>query len=140
MPTIRKRKEAPYLFFPNQFPAELERLDFCPVLISLNGIPHPYYILLIILYFLPKIGKKRDGFGRTKYKLEKNLELEMTKKTYKPGEKAPVSAQYGIIGPRGGEIDIEITGVKGKTLPPTEKPGQKYVIKDRTNNDSGKGG
>lgn len=60
-------------------------------------------------------------------------------KTYKPGEKAPVSAQYGVTGPRGGKTGQEITGVRGKKLPPTEKAGQKYVIKDRTNNDSGKG-
>lgn len=64
----------------------------------------------------------------------------MSKNTYKPGQKAPASGQYGVTGPRGGKTDHEITGVRGKTLPPTEKPGQKYVIKDRTNNDSGKGG
>lgn len=61
------------------------------------------------------------------------------KDSYKPGEKAPASAQYGIIGPRGGKTNIEITGVKGKTLPPTPKQGQMYIIQDRTNNNSGKG-
>ncbi len=61
------------------------------------------------------------------------------KNIYKPGQKAPASAQYGIIGPRGGKIPGEITGVKGNTLPPTQKPGQKYIIQDRTNNNSGKG-
>jgi hypothetical protein len=61
------------------------------------------------------------------------------KKTYKPGEKAPVSAQYGIVGPRGGVIPGEITVVKGKPLPPTAKPGQRYVIQDRTNNKAGRG-
>jgi hypothetical protein len=61
------------------------------------------------------------------------------KKTYKPGQKAPASAQYGIIGPRGGEVPGEVTGVKGNTLPPTPKPGQKYIIRDRTDNNSGKG-
>ena len=27
----------------------------------------------------------------------------------KPGEKAPVSGQYGTIGPRGGKINHEVT-------------------------------
>jgi hypothetical protein len=53
-------------------------------------------------------------------------------KTYKPGETAPKSAQYGILGPRGGNTGEERTGVKGKTLPPTPEPGQKYYIKDPT--------
>jgi len=61
------------------------------------------------------------------------------KPTYKPGQKAPASAQYGIVGPRGGKFPGEITGVKGHILPPTPKPGQKYVIRDRTDNNSGKG-
>ena len=56
----------------------------------------------------------------------------------RPGHTAPVSAQYGILGPRGGVTGAEITGVKGKTLPPTPKPGQTYVVVDPTNNGSGK--
>ena len=64
----------------------------------------------------------------------------MTKKNaLKPGQEAPASAQYGIKGPRGGHVPGEITGVKGKKLPPTSKPGQEYYIKDRTDNKSGKG-
>ena len=57
---------------------------------------------------------------------------------YKPGEKAPVSGQYGVIGPRGGDLHKEVTVVKGEPLPPTQKPGQTYVINDRTNNKSGR--
>lgn len=54
------------------------------------------------------------------------------KQLLKPGQKVPVSGQYAVIGPRGGETGEEITGVKNKTLPPTQKPGQKYMLADRT--------
>lgn len=57
----------------------------------------------------------------------------------KPGEKAPASAQYEIIGPRGGGTGEERTVVRGETLPPTPKPGQGYRIADRTRNDAGRG-
>ena len=56
----------------------------------------------------------------------------------KPGNKAPASGQYGVIGPRGGKINHEVTAVKGGTMPPTQKPGQTYVLNDRTNNKSGR--
>jgi len=56
----------------------------------------------------------------------------------KPGNKAPVSGQYGVVGPRGGDLHKEVTVVKGEPLPPTEKPGQSYVLNDPTNNKSGK--
>lgn len=61
-------------------------------------------------------------------------------KTYKPGEPAPVSAQYAIVGPRGGTPPgaPERTGVQGKSLPPTPKPGQRYVVADPTHNGAGK--
>lgn len=58
-------------------------------------------------------------------------------KTYKPGQTAPYSGQYGIVGPRGGKISKEITMPKGKTFPATDKPGQKYYLEDPTNNKSG---
>jgi hypothetical protein len=51
---------------------------------------------------------------------------------YKPGEKAPYSGQYEIIGPRGGETGEERTVTKGEPFPPTEKPGQKFVLVDPT--------
>jgi hypothetical protein len=57
----------------------------------------------------------------------------------KPGEKAPASGQYEIIGPRGGGSGEERTAVRGETLPPTPKPGQGYRIVDRTRNDAGRG-
>ncbi len=52
--------------------------------------------------------------------------------TGKPGQKAPVSGQYGIVGPRGGKTGTEITVSKGETLPPTPKPGQSFVLVDKT--------
>ncbi|MCI0530472.1 MAG: YjzC family protein [candidate division Zixibacteria bacterium] len=57
----------------------------------------------------------------------------------KPGETAPASGQYEIIGPRGGETGIERTIVKGETMPPTPNKGQSYIIVDRSKNDAGKG-
>lgn len=59
--------------------------------------------------------------------------------TYKPGTKAPASAQYEIIGPRGGHTGQERTVPKGTVLPPTPQQGQTYAIADRTKNGSGKG-
>jgi hypothetical protein len=58
-------------------------------------------------------------------------------KTYKPGQPAPVSGQYGVVGPQGGKTPGEITAIKGKPLPPSPKAGQGYVIKDPTHNQSG---
>ena len=49
-----------------------------------------------------------------------------------PGTKAPTSGQYGLKGPRGGQTGVEVTATKGKPLPPTPKPGLKYVLVDKT--------
>lgn len=50
-----------------------------------------------------------------------------------PGTKAPDSGQYKEVGPRGGKVsDTEVTSTKGKPLPPTSKPGNKYVVVDKT--------
>lgn len=58
----------------------------------------------------------------------------------KPGERAKSSAQYEIVGPRGGRTGEERTGVKGHRLPPTPKPGQSYVPVDPTKNGAGRRG
>ena len=50
----------------------------------------------------------------------------------KPGVKTPMSGQYALTGPRGGRLGTEITSVTGKPLPPTPKPGQKYILVDPT--------
>ncbi len=56
----------------------------------------------------------------------------------RPGQKAPASGQYGVVGPRGGKTNHEVTAVKGEPMPPTQKHGQTYVLNDPTNNKSGK--
>ncbi|MCX6032966.1 MAG: hypothetical protein NT169_27225 [Chloroflexi bacterium] len=50
----------------------------------------------------------------------------------RPGQRAPESGQYGIIGPRGGDTGAERTVVKNEPLPPTPKSGQTYRIVDPT--------
>lgn len=60
-------------------------------------------------------------------------------KRFKPGETAPASGQYEIIGPRGGHTGEERTVVRGEPMPPTPQPGQTYEISDRTKNKSGRG-
>jgi len=56
----------------------------------------------------------------------------MAKQLYKPGQKAPVSGQYPIIGPKGGNTGDEITSIKGRPLPPTPKSGYGYGRPDKT--------
>lgn len=56
----------------------------------------------------------------------------MTTKTYRPGQKAPRSGQYEIIGPRGGRTGKERTIVRDEPMPPTLRKGQEYVIVDPT--------
>jgi hypothetical protein len=56
----------------------------------------------------------------------------MTTKTYKPGEIAPRSGQYEIVGPRGGGTGKERTVTKDEPLPPTPEAGQKYKLVDPT--------
>lgn len=61
------------------------------------------------------------------------------KNVLKPGQSAPVSAQYGLVGPRGGNTGQERTVTRGEPLPPTPKPGMGYVVKDPTRNGAGRG-
>jgi hypothetical protein len=50
----------------------------------------------------------------------------------KPGQNAPKSGQYEIVGPRGGRTGLEVTAVQGKPLPPTAAPKMGYVLADAT--------
>ena len=59
------------------------------------------------------------------------------KRTYKPGQPAPASAQVQIIGPRGG-LGPERTVIRGKPLPPTPKPGSSYRVVDPNRNGAGR--
>ena len=54
------------------------------------------------------------------------------KSRYKPGQKAPRSGQYGIIGPRGGKTDEERTVVKDEPFPPTPEKGMGFELNDPT--------
>ena len=58
---------------------------------------------------------------------------------YKPGQKAPHSGQYGVVGPRGGKTNKEVTVVKGEPFPPSPKKGSTFVLNDPTKNKSGRG-
>ena len=50
----------------------------------------------------------------------------MAKNQLKPGNTAPKSGDYTIVGPRGGTIKTGITVDKGETMPPTPKPNQHF--------------
>ena len=57
----------------------------------------------------------------------------MSKELFSPGNVAPESAQYQVVGPRGGYREgLEVTSVEGKRLPLTSEPGLKYVLVGRT--------
>lgn len=55
----------------------------------------------------------------------------MAKPQYKPGQRPDDSGQFLVVGPKGGN-GTEVTGVAGKPLPPTPKPGMGYVLVDKT--------
>lgn len=59
-------------------------------------------------------------------------------KVLKPGQPAPHSGQYERIGPRGGRTGDERTVVRDEPLPPTRKPGESYILVDRTHHRTGK--
>lgn len=57
---------------------------------------------------------------------------------YKPGNIAPKSGQYAVVGPKGGKTGKEVTVVKHEPFPPSPKPGMSYILVDPTKNKSGK--
>ena len=54
------------------------------------------------------------------------------KRIFSPGEATPVSGQYAVVGPRGGKKGPEITSIEDKPLPPTQNPGEGYILVDPT--------
>lgn len=50
----------------------------------------------------------------------------------RPGDKAPVSGIYDIVGPHGGPTGEQVVSVEGRPLPPTDKPGQGFVVADES--------
>jgi hypothetical protein len=59
------------------------------------------------------------------------------KRNLKPGEEAPVSGLYELIGPRGGHTGKQRTVARGEVLPPKPKAGMEYRIAQRAHNKSG---
>jgi len=59
-------------------------------------------------------------------------------KPMKPGETAPRSGQYEIVGPRGGGTGTERTVTRGEPLPPTPEKGQRFKLVDPIKHKSGK--
>lgn len=58
--------------------------------------------------------------------------IDVKNKSLKPGNIAPKSGQYEIIGKRGAQTGNERTVTKGEPLPPTPKSGQSYNLVDET--------
>lgn len=54
-------------------------------------------------------------------------------KTFRPGEDAPRSGQYRIVG-----TPDEVTVTKGKSFPPTPHSGQRFKLVDPTKHKSGR--
>lgn len=88
-------------------------------------------------YLLSSIGIPKRG-AKAPLLLREEVDLGNVK-TLRPGETAPFSGQYEIIGPRGGRTSEERTVTRGEPMPPTPEPGQRYLIVDRTKNRSGQG-
>jgi hypothetical protein len=59
-------------------------------------------------------------------------------KSFKPGQTAPRSGQYAVIGPRGGKTGAEVTVTKGEPLPPAPKSGMTFILTDPTKHKSGR--
>ncbi len=60
-------------------------------------------------------------------------------KPLKPGQTAPRSGEYQIIGPRGGQTNVERTVVRGEPFPPTPSKGSGYVLSRPAKNGAGRG-
>ena len=56
----------------------------------------------------------------------------MSSPKFKPGQKAPASGQYPVVGPRGGDQGVEVTVTKGEPFPPTPQSGMGYGTPDLT--------
>lgn len=57
----------------------------------------------------------------------------MAKITYRPGQKCPISGQYGVVNRLGTYLGVERTCVRGEPFPPINTPGGVgYVLRDAT--------
>lgn len=57
---------------------------------------------------------------------------------FKPGQTAPYSGQYELVGPSGEKTGQERTVVRGEPFPPTPVSGMQYVLRDPSNNGAGR--
>jgi hypothetical protein len=48
----------------------------------------------------------------------------------KPGDRTPHSGKYEQVGPRGGRTGETAVSVEGRPLPPTDDPGNSWVLVD----------
>lgn len=58
--------------------------------------------------------------------------MSKSKQVLRPGMVLPNSGQLAVVDKNGKKLGREITGIAGKPLPPTQEPGQGYVIVDET--------
>jgi len=57
----------------------------------------------------------------------------VTKTVYRPGQKCPISGQYGVVNRLGTYLGVERTCVRGEPFPPINTPGGVgYVLRDAT--------
>ena len=49
-------------------------------------------------------------------------------KTLKPGQPAPQSGIYDMVGPRGGKTSEQVVSTQNHPLPPTPRSGQGYQV------------
>ncbi len=59
-------------------------------------------------------------------------------KVYKPGQPAPASGIYDMVGSRGGKTGEQVVSTASKPLPPTQRPGQGYVVAKPAHHQGGK--
>ncbi len=68
---------------------------------------------------------KQPGTARPNYK---EAIMAEGKDRLKPGEKTPHSGLYEQVGPRGGHTGETVVSEQGNPLPPTDEPGQGWVL------------
>lgn len=57
----------------------------------------------------------------------------LAKTVYRPGQKVPISGQYGVVNRLGTYLGVERTCVTGEPFPPITTPGGVgYVLRDAT--------
>ena len=59
-------------------------------------------------------------------------------KILKPGQATPQSGIYDMVGPRGGTTGEQVVSTHNKPLPPTQRPGQGYVLSEPARHEQNK--